>query len=140
MTFFCYMWINKHGVIIVTLWQHYKENGLRVDYSQSAPPIDCLAPTDIISWIWLYIENTTFFMCFSKFCVKKHFSAWKHVVFMFYQVLCKKGKIHAKSTFLLENTVFCPILCKKARNVEKTGFSQRKFDFLKCCVACWKSF
>ena len=48
---------------------------------------------------------------------------------MFYQVLCKKGKIYAKSIFLLENMLFCYSLCKKARNVEKNKVFAKKTRF-----------
>ena len=89
--------------------------------------------------IWYSILNLTLdwkYYVFHVFCAKKHFSAWKHVIFMFYQVLCKKrqntckiyifpwihvifahfvqkgekrrkNKVFAKkTTFLHENTLF----------------------------------
>ena len=66
---------------------------------------------------------------FSCVLCKEHFSAWKHVDFMFYQVLCKKGKIHAKFSFLLENTLFLAYFLQKGEKRRKNKDFAKKILF-----------
>ena len=101
---------------------------------------------DIISWIWLYIENTTFFMCFSKFCVKKtlfclktrcfhvlpsfvqkrqntckiYISPWKHGILSHF---VQKGEKRRKNRVFAKKIRFSQMLCSLLEKLLKASFT-----------------